>query len=93
MWLLLSILLAFQVRLGGGLFRFGDVGAADWGWTEYQWVAWGTVWMKRRTLQDGICPVVDEETVDVMGRKWFAAEGWSVSRFFGWEKWWAKKFV
>ena len=25
-WLLLSILLAFQVRLGGGLFRFGDVG-------------------------------------------------------------------
>ena len=68
-------------------------GLAVWEWTEHLWVAWGTVWMKMRSLQDGICLVVDQETVDVTGRKLFAVEGRSVSRFFGWEKWWAKKFV
>ena len=68
-------------------------GLAAWEWTEHLWVAWGIVWMKMRSLQDGICLVVDQETVDVTGRKWFAAEGRSVSRFFGWEKWWAKKFM
>ena len=65
---------------------------AAWGWVEYLWEARGGVWMRMRSFQDGICPAGDEE-VDVVSGSWSATEARSVSRCFGWAKWWTREYV
>ena len=64
-------------------------------WNDCQWVAGGGVaWMRKRSLQGVICLGVDQgQMVCGIVQKWVVARDQSVSKFFGWVKWWTMGFV